>query len=90
MKSKPPVPNPGYDKTRAILFEKGYTHLRTFIAKLDKGCLPSEERFEIWAKMPVGNSTQLIMLQVWRDGNGVCTYTTAGLGNTFDELKGAL
>ncbi len=82
-----PVPNPGYDRVRVILTEAGYVQLRTFQAKLDRGCLPSEDRFEVWAgKVP----TQTVMLQVWRDGNGVSTYGTHGLGYTFDELKAVL
>lgn len=82
------IVNVGYEKTRDILVEKGYEHIRTFEAKLPRGYISSEDHFEVWAGGV--NPHVTLILQVWKDGNGVHVYSTKGVGYTYDDLKAAL
>lgn len=84
-RSTPPVPNPAYDQTVVILNGAGYHRLDTFKRATNPGYLTPEDHFELWAG-PKGT----LILQVWKDGNGVHVLGTMGLGSTFEDLKAAL
>ena len=81
------TPNPGYDKTVAILREAGYIPMRGYTARVERGETNPEERFEVWAG---GLPTQTLILQKWKDGNGVAVYGNRAYGSTYDELKAML
>lgn len=82
---KTPVPNPGYDRTIRILHEKDYRRLDSFERKAERGQLVPETHWEIWAG-PKGT----LVLQVWKDGNGVHVLGTMGLGQTDEDLRAVL
>jgi len=83
--STAPVPNPGYDRTVAILREAGYNRLRSFEAKHERGEIVPEIGFEVW-----GGRKGTFILQQWKGGNGAHLYGTQGLGYTFEDLKAIL
>jgi len=82
---KKPTPNPAYDQTVAILREAGYQRLSDFNRERLPGYIIPETHFEVW-----GGAKGTLILQVWKDGNGVATYADWPLGHTFDELKAAI
>lgn len=85
------VKNEGYERTVALLRQKGYECIREFEAKSPLGCLVCEDRFEMWLWIPEdGGSSKMIIIQVWPDCRGVAVYSSAGLGHTFEELEKAL
>jgi hypothetical protein len=77
--------NPAYETTVQLLRAARYDCIRSFVAIRQPRCINPEIRFEIWA----GRRGTLI-LQVWKDGNGVSAYADWPLGHTFTELEKAL
>ncbi len=82
---KPPVPNPGYDRTAKVLIDAGYRCVREFTAKSERGIVMPERRFEIWI-----GTKGCVMVQVWNDGCGCDVYLNWCAGHTDEELKAAL
>ena len=84
---KPPVPNPGYDRTIALLREAGYHRLRSFQCSdaMGRGITAPEVGMEVWAG-PKG----VLLVQQWTKGCGAQVYLGWGAGQTFEELRGAL
>ncbi len=82
---KPPVPNPGYDRTAKVLIDAGYRCASEFERKPERGFNIPELRFEIWI-----GTKGCVMVQVWKDGCGCDVYTNWHVGHTDDELKAAL
>lgn len=82
---KPPVPNPGYDRTAKVLIDAGYRCAREFSAKPERGIVMPERRFEIW----IGRKG-CVMVQVWTGESGCDVYTNWSVGHADDELKAAL
>jgi hypothetical protein len=83
-----PSENPAYVTTADILRISGYAPIRSFSATKQFGYANPESRFcrfEIW-----GGPKGTLILQIWKDGNGVSAYADWPLGHTFTELEKAL
>lgn len=85
--STAPVPNPAFDRTIALLIEKGYQCGSCFKrdAESSRGLNIPETHFELWVG-PKG----CVIVQEWKDGNGCDVYVNWAAGHRFDEMGAAL